>query len=96
MRTITSLKGQRRNSFKLILLGIASLLLASCVVPTEYAVTVPTVQTRTYITRPAYNTYVAPSCYPSRTYYRYDRYERYRTYNKCNRYVPPTWGRYCK
>ena len=93
MKTIPSLEGQQQNSFKLVLLGIASLLLASCVVPTEYAVTVPTVQTRTYITRPAYNTYVAPSCYPARTY---DRYARYRTYYKCNRYVPPTWGRYCK
>ena len=49
MRTIPSLEGQRRNSFKLILLGIASLLLASCVVPTEYglvapSITIPTIQ----------------------------------------------------
>lgn len=84
MKTIPSLKGQQQNSFKLVLLGIASLLLASCVVPTEYAVTVPTVQTRTYITRPAYNTYAAPSCYPSRTSYRY-RYNRH-SYSKCGRY----------
>ena len=47
MKTIPSLEGQRRNSFKLVLIGIATLLLASCAVPYD---------TTTYIEYPKTST----------------------------------------